>query len=170
MSTDIQKIQENISKIDTKNLTKEQIDEFVKLQKMIAEGEVSKKELELLVSTIPNFVELEKIYIDGLKKIADNAKDSQKEAIAGIIKSLDNAYKILDGISNKTDNEELLSKIADLVINLSEKSIQLAEITKDMNENNNNFWENLTKYAGIGLVVITAISSILLSQKKDQNA
>lgn len=143
---------DNIRKItgvrDFENAT---VQDFKKIQSAFSKGDISKDQLQMLVKVMPNFVELQQGYVDGLKSVINSAKDTQQDALKGISKTLDEITMIIKIIAEKSDSEELNSKIVDITIQLADYGLKVANILKEANDSNNDVW----KYIAGGLSVVT---------------
>ena len=83
------------TKTSIKDFNNVKKNEFEGLQKMLANKALSTNEVSTLVELIPNFVELQKDLINGLKVIAENSGNSQKTALDVI----NNQMKILEKLA-----------------------------------------------------------------------
>lgn len=127
------------------SISKEKFDEIQRM--MISENKFTQQELSLLVELMPNFVELQKDFIDAVKKIAEQAGSSQKSAFDVIDKQM----AILETLAKSAQTDETRSDIAKTLLKISENT---NEILKEMNANNNEFWKYITGAAvAIGAVV-----------------
>jgi len=138
--------------------------EFQKIQMLAGEGKISKEEMRLLVEVMPNFVQLQQTYVDGLKTVINAAKDTQKDALRGISVTLENITDLLKTIVQNAETEELRSKIADIALKLADYGIDIAKILQDTNKENNSTWKQIA--LGVSAVVLT-IGGIFMATKKE---
>ena len=138
---------------DFNNVTK---NEFEGLQKMLANKALSTNEVSTLVELIPNFVELQKDLINGLKVITENSGNSQKTALDVI----NNQMKILEKLATCMQSDDARLKIAKDLMKLSEETNRIIE---RMNSNNNDFWKWIT---GGATTIAAIIGVVILNNKK----
>ncbi len=150
------------SKVGILDFTKATLEDFNKIQKYAADGEISKEQMTLLIGAMPHFVELQQGYVDGLKNVINSAKETQKDALRGIYSTLENITELLKTIVNKSDSEELHSKIADIALKLADYGIEVSKIIQETNKDNNNTW----KYIAGGVSAVVMLVGGLLIRKK----
>lgn len=136
-TTAIEKIKAKLGLNDLSKLTDE---DFATFQKYVVENEISKRQMEQFIAVIPHIVQLQQAYAENLKSTIDSMKDSQSEALKCISHSLDSIMSILRDILNKSETEELRSKIADITLELAKYGLEYAKIVQEMNKENNNAW------------------------------
>ncbi len=149
----IDELQRKTNIRDFNSVTKE---EFQNIQKMVAEKSLDKNELALLVELMPNFIELQKDFIDGLKTVAEKAGASQKSAFDIIHQQI----TMLESLTKSIQTDEARIKIAEILERIVEKT---NVIIKEMNTNNNDFW----KYLGVGMATVVAVIGTFLVSKKE---
>lgn len=150
------------SKTGIDDLTKATEKDFEKIQDLAAKGEISKEQMKLLVEAIPHFVQLQQAYVDGLKSVISSAKETQKDALRGISVTLENITELLKVIVNKSETEELRSKIADIALKLADYGLEIARIMQETNKENNNTWKYIA--SGVSAVVLL-VGGVLLRRK-----
>ena len=138
---------------DFNNVTK---DEFEGLQKMLANKTLSPDELSTLVELIPNFVELQKDFINGLKAFAEKAGNSQQAAF-NVINS---QMRVLETLSTCMQSDDARLKIAEVLMKLSEETNRIIE---RMNSNNNDFWKYIT---GVATTLFAVVGVIFWNKRK----
>ncbi len=138
--------------------------EFENIQRLAGEGKISKEEMKLLVEAIPNFIQLQETYIDGLKTIINSAKETQKDALRGITITIENLTALLQTIVEKSETEELRLKIADISLKLAEHGMEIAKILQATNQENNNLWKSI---AGIAATALIVVGGIFVATKKE---
>lgn len=136
-------IQEKTNVKDFSNVTNE---EFKHIQNMVVNKSLSQQELMALTQLIPNFIELQKDYIDGIKSIAQSAGNAQMSAFSVI----DSQMRVLETLARNAQTDEARIKIAEIVRDISEKT---NKIVSEMNSDNNSFWKNLATMA-VGIAAI----------------
>ncbi|MDD2640704.1 MAG: hypothetical protein PHS65_06895 [Arcobacteraceae bacterium] len=139
-------------------------EQFENIQVLAGEGKISKKEMESLVEAIPNFIQLQETYIDGLKATINSAKETQKDALRGITITIENLTKLLQSIVEKSETEELRSKIVDISLKLAENGLEIAKILQETNKENNNLWKSI---AGVAATTLVVVGSIFIASKKE---
>ena len=158
-SREIENIKE---KTGIKNLESTNSVQFEKIQELTAKGEISKEQMKLLVEAIPHFVQLQQTYVDGLKSTINAAKESQKSALEGIANSLESITKLLYNIVDKSETEELRSKIVDIAMKLADYGLEIAKIIHEANKDNNSTWKYI---AGGVSACLVLVAGIFLSKK-----
>ncbi|WP_265470129.1 hypothetical protein [Haemophilus parainfluenzae] len=143
------------TKTSIKDFNNVKKNEFEGLQKMLANKALSTNEVSTLVELIPNFVELQKDLINGLKVIAENSGNSQKTALDVI----NNQMKILEKLATCMQSDDARLKIAKDLMKLSEETNRIIE---RMNSNNNDFWKWITS----GATTIAAIIGVVILNNK----
>ena len=138
---------------DFNNVTKSQ---FEDLQKRLANKVLTPEELSLLVGIIPNFVELQKDFIGGLKVSAEKAGDSQKTAFDVI----NSQMRVLETLATNMQSDDARLKIAEVLMKLSEETNRIIE---RMNSNNNDFWKYIT---GVATTLFAVVGVIFLNNRK----
>lgn len=136
-------IQEKTNVKDFSNVTNE---EFKHIQNMVVNKSLSQQELMALTQLIPNFIELQKDYIDGIKSVAQSAGNAQTSAFYVI----DSQMRVLETLARNAQTDEARIKIAEIVRDISEKT---NKIVSEMNSDNNSFWKNLATMA-VGIAAI----------------
>ncbi len=131
-------------------------DEFEGLQKMLANKTLSPNELSTLVELIPNFVELQKDFINGLKAFAEKAGNSQQTAFDVI----NSQMRVLESLANCMQSDDARLKIAEVLMKLSEETNRIIE---RMNSNNNDFWKYIT---GAATALFAIVGAIFLNNRK----
>ena len=131
-------------------------DEFEGLQKMLANKTLSPNELSTLVELIPNFVELQKDFINGLKAFAEKAGNSQQTAFDVI----NSQMRVLETLATRMQSDDARLKIAEVLMKLSEETNRIIE---RMNSNNNDFWKYIT---GAATALFAIVGAIFLNNRK----
>lgn len=139
-------------------------EQFKNIQVLAGKEKITKEEMQLLVEMMPNFVQLQETYIDGLKTIINSAKETQKDALRGMTITIENLTALLHSILEKAETEELRSKIADISLKLAEHSIEIAKILQETNKENNSLWKTLGNIAAVALVVV---GTVFINGKKE---
>ena len=137
--------------------------QFETVQRLAGEGEISKEDMKLLLEVMPNFVQLQETYIDGLKTIINSAKETQKDALRGITITIENLTALLQSIVEKSETEELRSKIVDISLKLAEHGLEIAKIVQETNKENNNLWKSI---AGVAAGALLVVGGIFVASKK----
>lgn len=169
---DIENIKKDTGIQNGKDVTSQQ---FETIMDKIALGEISKEQAMLLLNTLPNFIQLQKIYIDGIKIIADSAKETQKSTIEAISKAteIDTLIAIIDKLLDTAESEELKTKILDYIVEITKLKLEIerdkVKTLKEVNESNNSFWKKiaLTAAAVVG-VAVTAVGVVAMSKKDSE--
>ena len=138
--------------------------QFEDIQVLAGKGKITKEEMQLLVEMMPNFVQLQETYIDGLKTIINSAKETQKDALSGITVTIENFTALLHTILEKAETEELRSKVADISLKLADHGIEIAKILQETNKENNSLWKTLGSVAAVALVVV---GTVFINSKKE---
>lgn len=138
--------------------------QFKDIQVLAGKGKITKEEMQLLVEMMPNFVKLQETYIDGLKTIINSVKETQKDALRGITITIESLTSLLHNIVDKSETEELRSKIADISLKLADHGLKVAKILQETNKENNSLWKILGSVAVVGLVVV---STVFINNKKE---
>lgn len=126
--------------------------DFENLQKMIGKNSLTQDELSLLIELIPNFIDLQKEYIEGVKEISKSASASQKSAFD----VLDRSMAILEKLLNTEPTDEIKSQIIETIKDI-------AKTIKEMNESNNSFFKGL---AQVAMGVVAAVGTIFFIKDK----
>ncbi|MNY93312.1 hypothetical protein D3C78_97220 [compost metagenome] len=156
----IQEVSEKLSIKDFNNLSKEQYAEIIEL---IHNNKYSLEQLAELVKVIPNFIVLQKDYLDSLKSIVDGAKTSQVSSLEGIKKSLDSTMQIISKLADKATSDESLRLIAETTLKIADLHVKIAEIIKETNKDNNEAWQNFAKLA---MATISVVGVVLMAFRK----
>jgi len=138
-------------------------EQFETVQRLAGEGEISKEDMKLLVELMPNFVQLQETYINGLKIIINSAKETQKDALRGITVTIENLTALLHNILEKAETEELRSKVADISLKLADHGIQIAKILQETNKENNSLWKTL---GGVAAVAFVTVGTVFIKSRK----
>ena len=142
------------SKVDIQDFGNVSYDEFERIQNFAAKGEISKEQLKLLVEVIPNFIQLQQKFVDGLQSVINSAKESQRDALRGISVTLENITDLLKEIVYKSESEALREKIADISLKLADYGLEIAKIIQETNKENNNTWKYVAaSVSGVVLLV-----------------
>ncbi|WP_273992452.1 hypothetical protein [Vibrio parahaemolyticus] len=150
------------SKLGIQDLTSVTESDFEKIQILAGSGGISKEQMTLLVEAMPNFVQLQQAYVDGLKTVINSAKETQKDALRGISVTLENITSLLKTIVEKSETEELRSKIADISLKLADYGLEVARIMQETNKENNDTWKYIA--SGVSAVVLL-VGGLLLRRK-----
>ena len=137
--------------------------EFKKIQEFAAEDAISKEQMKLLVESIPHFVQLQQTYVEGLKSVINAAKESQKDALRGISATLENITDLLKAIVEKSETDELRSRIAEIALKLADYGLEIAKILKEANRENNDTWKYIAGSVG---AVVALIGGIFIMKKR----
>ena len=137
-ASELEKIKSKINIQDFGNVS---YNEFKKIQDFSAKGELSREQLKLLVDVIPNFIQLQQKFVDGLQSVISSAKESQRDALRGISVTLENITDLLKEIVYKSESEDLREKIADISLKLADYGLEIAKIIQETNKENNNTWK-----------------------------
>ena len=137
-ASELEKIKSKINIQDFGNVS---YNEFKKIQDFSAKGELSREQLKLLVDVIPNFIQLQQKFVDGLQSVISSAKESQRDALRGISVTLENITGLLKEIVYKSESEDLREKIADISLKLADYGLEIAKIIQETNKENNNTWK-----------------------------
>ncbi|HHF2860872.1 hypothetical protein AB6D72_09830 [Vibrio alginolyticus] len=150
------------SKLGIQDLTSVTESDFEKIQALAGSGGISKEQMTILVEAMPNFVQLQQAYVDGLKTVINSAKETQKDALRGISVTLENITSLLKTIVEKSETEELRSKIADISLKLADYGLEVARIMQETNKENNDTWKYIASGAS---AVILLVGGLLLRRK-----
>lgn len=150
------------SKVDIQDFGNVSYDEFERIQNFAAKGEISKEQLKLLVEVIPNFIQLQQKFVDGLQSVINSAKESQRDALRGISVTLENITDLLKEIVYKSESEALREKIADISLKLADYGLEIAKIIQETNKENNNTW----KYVAASVSGVVLLVGGLLFRRK----
>lgn len=93
---------------------------------------------------------------------AEGAKASQGEAFQTVKSSIDGIVDVLSRLADKADTDEARIKIAECVVEAAKLYVQIPNIIKDMNANNNNTWKTIARIAVVTVSVIGAIAKAVL--------
>lgn len=144
-------------------------DQFKKIQEKVATHSISREEMQLLIEMMPNFVQLQQNYLDGLKLIINSAKETQKDALSGISKQLENITDLLKNIVDKAETEELRSKIADIALQLASYGVEIARILLEANKDNNSTWKEIAKMSAVVVSVVVGVLAIFSSSNNKKS-
>lgn len=142
---------------DLRSVTLEQ---FTAMSRQAATGSLSLEYLQLVLQAMPHFVDLQRSMIEGLRQVANEAGSSQREALQGITRSLDGAWRPLEILAQNAQSDETRLEIAKRVTEIGKMAVEVADIAKQTNSDNNVFWWKLGGVAamvvvGLGLAVLT---------------
>lgn len=126
------------------------LNEFKNIQDMVFKNQLSKDEIALLIELVPNFIELQKEFINSIKDATKEAGKNQQAAFT----SIDNITRILEKLAENVQSDEARLAIADKVMELSKT---LHPIIEKMNSNNNEMYK---KFLSVGFVAAVAIGVI----------
>lgn len=156
---DLMKIRDklNISSLSTASL-----DDFKKIQDGLISQKLSNDELKLLVDAMPNFVQLQGKYVEGLVSLINSAKETQKEALIGISDNIKNVTDLLKIIATKSETDDLREKIVEVTIKLSDYSLEISRILQETNRDNNDTW----KFIATGLSVVVGVVGVFIGKRK----
>lgn len=161
LNNDIDSIKRNFGIKDGKSATNQQ---FETLMDKVAIGEISKEQVMLLLNALPNLVELQKTYIDGIKTIADSAKEMQKNVIDNISKSgdIESSIAVINKLLDNAETEELKFKILDALVKITIFKLEIerekAKRLQEVNQSNNSFWKKIGVAAASVASVAVAIA------------
>jgi len=155
----LEKIKKKTGIEDLNNATEK---DFERIQELAAKDEISREQMKLLVEAMPNFLQLQQAYVDGLKSVINSAKETQKDALRGISVTLENITDLLKTIVQKSETEELRSKIVDIALKLADYGLEIAKILQETNKENNNTW----KYIAGGVSAVVLLVGGLLFRRK----
>jgi len=152
---DIDKIKKRFGVENGKSITGRQ---FETIMDNVALGEISKEHAMLLLNALPNFVELQKTYLDGIKTIANSARETQKSAMDAISKvaELDSLISIINKLSDNVESEELKSKIIDALIKIANLKNEIVKILQEVNTSNNSIWKEIA-------LTVVAVASVAVA-------
>jgi polyhydroxyalkanoate synthesis regulator phasin len=156
------------NKVGIDDFTSVSNDKFKTIQSLVGEGKISKDEMKLLIEAMPNFVQLQQTYVDGLKTVINGAKETQKDALRGISITLENITEILITLAKDAESDELRSKIADIALKLADYGKEIAKILQETNKDNNNTWKQIAGFASIAF--ITTVSVFVAMQNKNKKS
>lgn len=162
MKNIIQDIAEKLNIKDFGNLSEEQ---YARIVELIRNDNFSLAQLSELIKVIPNIIDLQKDYLDGLKSIVDGVRTTQTQSLEGINKSLDSTMQILSKIADKATSDESLLLIAEMNVKLADLHIKIAEIVKEANKDNNDAWQGLAKFAMAVVSLAGVVLTIALKKK-----
>lgn len=154
---DIDKTKKRFGVENGKSITGQQ---FETIMDNVALGEISKEQAMLLLSALPNFVELQKTYLDGIKTIANSARETQKSAMDAISKvaEIDSLISIINKLSDNVESEELKSKIIDALIKIANLKNEIVKILQEVNTSNNSTWKEIAlTVAAVASVAVAAL-------------
>ena len=147
------------AKAGLRDLGRVTVEQFARVQKLAAEGELTLNQIKALVSALPQFVELQKETIEGIKQIVEGAKESQQAAIQAVSHSLNAASRTLEILAEKAETDETRLKLAEQSIEIGRLGIETANIIASMNKDNNNLWRMAVGAAGlVGAALIVVFS------------
>jgi hypothetical protein len=143
-------------------------EQFAQVIKKAAEGGLSLEQLQLLIQVMPQFLQLQEKMIgklvEGLKKLAEGAQSSQKEALQAVGHSLDDLHQTLHVLAQNAETDEARVELAKLALEMGKQDLELARIIKEMNEANNSFWWRLASTIGTTVTAISAVAIFLVSK------
>lgn len=156
---------DNKDLFDLKNKRLEQI-KFNEIVNQTNIGNLDKAKVMEVLQTVPNIVELQRIYLDSIKDIINSAKTTQLSAMEKIsIKNFEKIYEIIERMSKDGSEDfkrECLNKIFELGKLELEYEKQKNDTVKNMNNQNNSLWKKIA--IGIGTIAITAITAVAASK------
>jgi hypothetical protein len=144
-------------------------DKFESIMVAREKKEISKDDFINLLIDVPNFVEVQKEYLDIAKTAFDNAKETQIEALKNISNVDLNESVQLIGKLLSEGNLEKEERLA--IINLWDKIITIQDkandTRKNMNDSNNDFWQKALIGVGsvVGSVAVGLVSYIAYKNK-----
>lgn len=153
-------------KIGVSDLSQVSDEDFKRIQELAARNELSRHQMTLLVEAMPQFVELQKTYIEGLKELIASAKETQRDALHGISQGLDRLTEVLKEIVSRSESDELRGKVADIALRLSEYHLEIAKILKETNQDNNSFWKGVGVAAGVAVAAVGLGFAAILGKRK----
>jgi len=162
---DIDKIKKRFGVENGKSITGRQ---FETIMDNVALGEISKEHAMLLLNALPNFVELQKTYLDGIKTIANSARETQKSAMDAISKvaELDSLISIINKLSDNVESEELKSKIIDALIKIANLKNEIVKILQEVNTSNNSIWKEIAlTVAAVASVASVAVAAFIATTR-----
>ncbi len=156
---------DNNDLFNLKNKRLEQI-KFNEIMNQTNIGNLDKAKVMEVLQTVPNIVELQRIYLDSIKDIINSAKTTQLSAMEKIsIKNFEKIYEIIERMSKDGSEDfkrECLNKIFELGKLELEYEKQKNDTVKNMNNQNNSLWKKIA--IGIGTIAITAITAVAASK------
>lgn len=148
---------------DFNNLSPNDVERILKL---IGEQRLKEGQIKALLEIAPTFLKLATESLKTISNIADGAKDSQSDAMAAIIAAINGIAETLNILARSAETDYTREKIALLLIEAGKIYIELAKLSKEMNEDNNKVW----KVLGMGaLLALGAVLTALASNGRNSN-
>lgn len=132
-------------------------EQFATVLKKAAEGSLTLEQLALLVQVMPQFVELQRQTIDGLKTVVEAAGGAQKRALKAVGRSLDAAGRALEALAQNAQDDTVRLELAKMALELGRMGLEIAKIVEGMNRDNNNLWKYVASVAGVVAVAVIVI-------------
>ena len=139
--------------IDIHDFEHVSINDIVKIDKMAAQGKLSLKQIELLAEAIPDFINYQKATIQALQETIAAVRDTQKQAIYAVSKSLDSVSRILEQLASGVQTDEARMQMAKYAIEVGNLGLEVAKLLENMNKDNNATWKYIAGVLGVGITI-----------------
>lgn len=141
------------------DLDRVDLEEFARIHEKAAEGELNLEHVKLLAKHIPDFVQLQKDTVEGLRDIVQEATESQELALEEVGQSLDGLNETLTMLAESAESDDARIEIAKITRELGEISLKIGKIIREMNEDNNRFYGKVIAVGGgLALAVLVVLT------------
>jgi hypothetical protein len=124
------------------------VEEFYGLQKRAAEGSIGLAQMKEIAAGMPQFAELQKQTLNGLKEIVDGAAKTQTVGLETVGKAVENASRTLDTLGQSAESDETREKLAELQVEIGRIGL---DTTKAIVLDNNQVYKMMVGVALSGL-------------------
>ncbi|HBI42591.1 MAG TPA: hypothetical protein DDY78_06990 [Planctomycetales bacterium] len=146
--------------IDFANMNDEQ---FARVVKKAVQGRITLEQLRLLVQVVPQFLQLQEQMISqliaGVQEVAKGARESQKDALQAVGRSLESVHQALHMLAQNAQTDHGRVEIAKLALEAGKQGIELARIIEQMNQANNSLWWKLGTVLAAAIVTIAGAAA-----------
>ncbi len=133
-----------------------------KILKLIGNNKLSTEHLKVLIEFVPSYVHASAQALQAISNIATHAGASQKEIAESVHTSTKGIINILNTLADSAETDEARLKIAEVSMEAGKLYLEFANISKDINKDNNSTWVKITGVvAGIVLIVGGAVAVIM---------
>ena len=112
---------------------------------------------------MPSYIQVSAEALKSISNIATQTGESQKEIAETVHTSTKGIINILTTLSANAETDEAQLKIAELSMEAGKLYLQFANISKEMNQNNNSTWVKITGIVAGIVVVVGSVIAVVVS-------
>lgn len=124
----------------------------VKVLQALGRGELDARHAEAVLHTQPRFLVLAERAITTLVEVAQQAGESQREAMRDLVRPMEQILEGLLHLARQAETDETRQEIAQCLVQAGEQYQKIALTLERMNKENNSFWREV----GLLLMAIVA--------------